>query len=399
MPGHELLRNGALACVFRLRDRRKPRPGLRIEWEGALSQEDLRMTSGEAGLRPNRSCRAGIVRALARAAVGTAIPEDAASASVIVPGFNPTITGSARESEPEQERLWRGGRLRAEERDLCFRFGPHSAATRGMVSGVVSAVGAFFMVRALADGHVEAIPFGPANEMFQEESTVGTDSVMICFLRQTMGPGYLDPRSDTLLADLAALRPYEAALAAGKQATDFLADLLFGPVNAQIGNVLEREAGPRSLRLEPSPDLAAAVAVAAEITGKTIIIHWQPPASPHGFPRIDGAAALEGFLASDEEAILQALFMAAAHEMRPELDLPSEMMEPDHPWAPRVRPSYRFSTRERSSHSVVADVATMARIWRERRACPAEGWRFHRFDGRPIPAGILARIDAWFGVA
>lgn len=386
MAGQEALRTGDLACVFRVQGRRKPKTGLYVEWQGVRSACNIEMPSGRKPLRDEHDSRRAVARILARAA------------EPIAPHPH-LVTINTVEIVPEVERMWRGGRLREIEAKILFAPNLSVTKNRSMVSATVATVGALFLVRALSNGHVEAIPFGFDDRIVHDEFSIGNREYTISFLTAVGGPGFTDTWTNTLLTDLAALRPFDTASRLGEDAGRYLADLLMGPINDSIGGILSaHEDSPRPRRHAGHAGTRA-IETAALIIGREILIHWRAPATQHGYPRIEGVTAMEGYLQAEEEDIVQAVFMAAAEPITPEALTCDATSEPGHPWRPKQPASYRFSTVDTSAHQKIADVAELAETWARRRSDPVEAWRFHRPDGRPISPSALARVDRFFGLA
>lgn len=386
MAGQELLRTGDLACVFRVQGRRKPKTGLYVEWHGVSSASNLVMPSGRKPLREEQDSRRAVAKILARAVDVTAPHQH-------------HVTINTIEVRPETERVWRAGRLRDSEARILFAPNYSVAKRRNAISATVAVVGALFLVRALPDGHVEAIPFGFDDRIVHDEFSIGNREYTVSFMTAVDGPGFTDARTNTVLADLAALRPFETARGYGDDAGRYLADILMGPINDSIGGVLiASEDGPTPCR-HPGHSGTRAIQTAAQIIGRDILIHWRAPTTKHGYPRLEAVTSFEGYLQPDEEDIVQAVFMAAAEPIDAEAPTCNTTSEPGHPWRPKAPTSYRFSTADSSAHQTIAHIAELADTWTKRRADPAEAWRFHRPDGKPISLNAMVRIDRFFGLA
>lgn len=342
------------------------------------------MPSGQATLKDGQNIRHRVARLLATSAAPVA-PE----ASVVMINCADIL--------PEAERQWRGGRLRDAEMPLLFAPDLSVAAGRHMITACVPTVGAIFLVRALADGHVEAIPFGFDDDLVQDETTIDGQDFAISFLSQVEGPGFVDRWTGTVIADLAALRPFETARKLGDDAGRFLSELLLGPINHQLGNVLEIAESNTQYQRHPGEALARAMRVAAQIIDRRLLLHWRAPASDLGYPRLDGVTSFQDYLDGEAEDIVQALFMTAAEPVAPECVVSDVTAEPPHPWRPKQSPSYRFTTGDNSAHGIIDDVATLGVTWRARRADHKESWRYRRTNGQPISKAAILRIDQFLG--
>jgi hypothetical protein len=190
--------------------------------------------------------------------------------------------------EPEREKAWLSGSLTIEEAALFFDE-QGGVSRKTVPAAVIDVHGGCFLVRALPNGFVEAIPFSIDADGIQEDFATGKYDRTAYWTSQAYGASFVSPSSGTVLADLATLRPWESCLTADAGAArQLLHDLLFGPINDQIGSVLEpvQHASGQELATAIPRALQDAAAITALMAQDFELLTYSQPLDWNGVCRL-----------------------------------------------------------------------------------------------------------------